>query len=454
MEKELIVSKIVDYFIGRAVEKLQPTPEKSGLYVLPEFHLFGQSINLGEIAFKPKEGNALIINTGDQLDGFLCMHKGYCFLHELFPISSGYTKTWDHEKNKWWCVQIPSSKERVDKIITFLKKLTGTPVYNSLPFLSSDDEEFLKSNAGTYNFQETIGQILEDDVLEEIYGKTGYLIFQNLTFQKTPGFRKINFSQFDERSTGSILHRQELSPYYRVSFFPYAFIIPEAEDANNIPTKITLTIKAQCVNPYIAHVMSGDPFVQFSSTVINSVTEVVRENFVHEISRKISLEQGNEATKQRASEENIIKKIQEKVAKELTNPEAFFGFDFGFSDDISEIVQIIDIDIVGPMAEKLKAQAAENFHLQNVRENNLAKAVVDKEIAEHQAAAKFMELNAETLAIRQAVATIYGEVTPENIEQYYKYFIEPRQKKEQLAAYQPGGINVSSSEILKNILNK
>jgi hypothetical protein len=120
--------------------------------------------------------------------------------------------------------------------------------------------------------------------------------------------------------------------------------------------------------------------VQLSSTVINAVTEIVRENFVHSLSQQMVFnnENSDEAQKNKASE-NIIKKIQEKVATELTgylqSKNAFFGFDFGFTNESTEIVQIIDIDIVGPKAEELKKQAAENYKKQNDRANNLADSI-------------------------------------------------------------------------------
>ncbi len=399
--RETMIEKAVDYAIGQAIEKLEPIPEKPGLYKLPEFEILGKKINLGEIAFKPKEGNALIINKGNQLESFLCIHKGYCFLHELFPTH--YGKRWDHEKNKWWCVQIPQSPEKVEKIVDFLKKITGTTKSKNLSFLSQEDVDYLKEKSGNYEFQEAIEQVLEEDALEEIYEKTGYLVFQNLTFQKTPGFRKISFSQFDEKSAGSVLHREELSPYYRLSFFPYAFIVPEAEDANNIPTKVSLTIRAQCVNPYIAHVQSGNAFMQFHSTVLNAVTEVIRGNFVHEMSRQIAMEKLSDEKKKELNQENVIKKIQEKVKKELTKPESFFGFDFGDCKN-SEIVQIIDIDIVGEKAAEIKAQVAENFRLKNERENAVEKSIVQKTIAKNEAEVQFIELNAEMNEIKKATA--------------------------------------------------
>jgi hypothetical protein len=381
-------------------------------------------------------------------------------LHELFPIE--YGKVWDHEKNKWWVVQIPNSPERVDKIIEFLKKMTGTK-NGDLSFLNNDDITYLKNNVGTEQFSDHVYDILGDALLEEVYEKTGYLIFQGATFQKSPGFREIIFSQFDEQSISTsglpVRHRKELSPYYRVSFFPYAFIIPEAEDANNIPTRIALTIKAQCVNPYIAHVTSGDPYAQFSSTVINAGTEVVRGNFVHDISRKIILANSNssEDLKVKASL-NIIDLIQLSIFNQLVGAEysesTFFGFDFGYTNDHREIVQIIDIDIVGPLATEMKTQVAKNYQSENQRDIDLANSVNNIEIAKNNAESKFVDKIAEAKAIKEAVIEIYGSYSPENMQKYYEEYIKPKQKQDQIAAYTPGGVNINNAnDIIKNILN-
>ncbi len=50
---------------------------------------------------------------------------------------------------------------------------------------------------------------------------------------------------------------------------------------------------------------------------------------------------------------------------------------------------------------------------------------------------------------------MYGKATPENIEKYIELFVKPRQVERQIAAYNPGGITINSSEeILKNIFKK
>ena len=50
MNKQEIIEKIVDFLLGRAIEKLVPVDpdKKPGLYKLPEFEILGKKLNLGE----------------------------------------------------------------------------------------------------------------------------------------------------------------------------------------------------------------------------------------------------------------------------------------------------------------------------------------------------------------------------------------------------------------------
>jgi hypothetical protein len=200
--------------------------------------------------------------------------------------------------------------------------------------------------------------------------------------------------------------------------------------------------------------MSGDPFVQFSSTVINAITEVVRESFVHDISRKIILGKSDATDEQKSkASENIIHKLQTKIANELTGAEksdnTFFGFDFGFTKDATEIVQIIDIDIVGPLAEKMKAEAAENYRKQNERDNKLADSINNLEVAKNTATAEFAVKTAEAQAIKEA-----AEALGLSVAEYIEAVLKPKQKQDQIAAYKPGNITLDSGNLIKDIINK
>ncbi len=449
---------LADILIGQLIEKLIPIDGKPGLYKLPDFEinlpiLGKKKLNLGDsVAYKPKEGTITIRNLGGQLLDFILVMKGYCFLYQI--LHEKEVGTWIHEKHKWWVVQIPQNEDRVDEITKFLKTMTGTPDDKDLSFFTATDVKYLKDKIAAGNEIVPKNEIFSDPWEREIYEKTGYLIFQNLTLQNSIGFREIKFSEFNEDAitTGGnklpIRYRKEQSGVYRASFFPYGFIVPEAEDANNIPTQIALTIKAQCVNPYIAHVISGDPFATFSSAVLNSVTEVIRESYVHEVSKKIALvgKKLSKAEKERIASENIIVRIQDRVIEELRKN--FFGFDFGMTNINSEIVQIIDIDIVGPLAIKLKEIATKTFTSQVERDNALLNAINDVLVAKEKAKAQFAVRDEETAMIIRNAANLNLSVA-----EYIEKIIVPEQKIRTVEAFKPGGANINTSGILEKLID-
>jgi len=452
--KKTTADGLVDIFIGQLIEKLIPIDGKPGLYKLPDFEfnfpIIGKKkLNLGSsIAYEPKEGTITIVNLGNQLSTFLLNMKGYCFLYEILPNK----KKWIHEKHKWWVVQIPLSVDRVDEISKFLKIMTNTAENESLSFFDADDVKYLKDEITAGRKITPKNEILSDPWEREIYQKTGFLIFQNLTLQNSIGFREIKFSEFNEDTVGGnnlpIRYRKEQSGVYRASFFPYGFIVPEAEDANNIPTRVALMIKAQCVNPYIAHVISGDPFATFSAAVLNSVTEVIRESYVHEVSKKIALtgKKLSKAEKELIKSENIIVRIQNRVIEELRK--SFFGFDFGMTNDSSEIVQIIDIDIVGPLAVKLKEIATKTFTSQVERDNELLNAINKALVAKELAKAQFAVNDEEADAILRNAAKLQMEPLD-----YIKTFIVPDQKIRTVGAFKPGGATLNTSSILEKLID-
>lgn len=453
---------------------LYKLPDKINLPIIEQVNLkaitdFLGGLNIGR-GLKVKESNIVIINKGGGLKDFYLNMSGYCFLHELLPDK----KNWDHPKHKYWVVQVPGTEKQLLKMLEFVTK-----------FLSEDDQskkgysKEIKKSGFSKELQnycmkyplftvKDIQYILEsielkrppkkftlDDPLEqEIFEKTGILWFQGLTLDQGPGYREIQFGKYDKKSETkdnpiAINFRKEMSAVFVASFFPYGFVVPEAEDMGMWPTRIALAIRAQCINPYIAHVISSDPFGTMSLLINNAVSEVIRENYVHILSMEIAIK--NKKIKKAV---NILNLIQQKVLAKLQPKDVFFGFDFGFTDSADEIIQIVDIDIVGPKAEELKAKAAETAKKDIDRNNDLLDSQNKVKIEENNAKANSMPIIKEMEAHKIAYEMAKKDNLVTTFKEYYDMFVAPRQLENQIDKLNVPSVFTDPLKIVEDLSKK
>lgn len=318
------------------------------------------------IVFRPKEGRAVIINTGAAFSEFILTQKGYCFLHEIFPGT-----TWEREVDKWWVVPITREKTSWVEILKMFhhfdetnsngneKPVTNSPLSSLVSITNTKDSLDLDTFAENINKKINLG-IQTDAYLEEF----GVLFFQNSTGEKRIGFRNIEFRQFKDgkiidRSTGydsGHNYDNTASPYYVTAYFPYAFEVTDAEDKNLIPTDTQLVVRARCINPYFAHVISGDPFNTFTSIVHSVCQDTIRTIAMHTVL-------GTDKT----SDDNALSTLSEEIRKALHEPKNFFGFAI-------KDVEILQVAIGGPNAEKLRSASTSIYTAQQDQQERVIKA--------------------------------------------------------------------------------
>ncbi len=436
-------SSIADFIIGSGINKLEPVKGKPGLLKLPNtitVPIIGiiPTGDLG-VGIRVKEGRILILEKGNQLDGFYLNMKGYCFLHELLPNKN---TIWSQEKHKWWVVQVPKTIEKLRDIFKFLNSFLDKAPINTMINIRGKDEDF---SLPYFLDQEDLLQLCKfsdpdslsflDSLEKEIFEASGVLWFQNLTLQRNIGYREIDFNEYTQdlsyQSKKFVKNRsKEQSPYYLASFFPYAFTIDEAEDRYNLPTRVILVIRAQVINPYIAHVQSGDPFTALHAIVNSATTEYVRDHALHNASQNVSNEH-----------KGVIEELISGIKSRLRNKENFIGFDY-------RDVEIIDIDIVGPQAEELKKQTVLTYISEQKRINNIADSVTNKTVAENNAIAAGQEFSKSALEIKKAAESL-GIPVSEYLEKVYSEIMKERQ----IGKYKPGGTNIELNG-LQQLFNK
>lgn len=438
-------NNVADFIIGYGINKLEPVPGKPGLLKLPEkikIPIIGEipTGNLG-VGIRVKEGRILILQKGEQLESFYLNMKGYCFLHELLPNKTS-NETWSQEKHKWWVVQIPKSIKKLQGIFKFLNLFLVEKPNTIVVTIDGNDETFelpyfldetdLKNLC---TFPDPDGLSFLDDLEKEIFEASGMIWFQNLTLQKTVGYREIDFNEYTQDQTYQskkfVRNRpKEQSPYYLASFFPYAFVIDEAEDMYNMPNRIILVIRAQVVNPYIAHVRTGDPFTALHAIVQSTTTEYVRNNALHNVAQQLG-----------GKKNGVIKDLTNGIILHLKEQRNFIGFDY-------HDVEIIDIDIVGPKAEELKGQTVLTYTQEQVRKNNIEDSIANKTVAENDAIARGQEFSKGAQEIKRA-ANELGLTVLEYLEKVYPEIMKERQ----IQAYKPGNtldINQGLNQLLNN----
>lgn len=448
---------IANFIIQQINNKLIPVDEvkKPGLVKIPKVFklpVLGE-IDLG-VGYKPKESRIVIINEGNQLNDFFLNMTGYCFLNELLPEKTN----WEHEKHRWWVVQIPQNEEKLVSMLNFLKRFLTISTKCSDAYFNSvlesslseelkemclyyslftvDDMNYLLESIKAKPQREPRKYTVNDPLEQEIFDQTSMLWLEGLTIERSIGYRQISFSEYDDtESTISIEHHNnEWSGVYIASFFPYAFKIPAAEDANLIETEIILGIPAQCINPYIAHVMFGKAFGTFKMKLIAAVNKVVRKNPIHEESIKISMDAGRPANM------DIIGFLEKEVLKELQSVDNFFGFDFG-------IPKVIEIEMVGTLGQQLKSASVETYKQARKRINDLLDAKNKVDVEKNIAIAENQELLIEAEEIKKSAAAL-GLTVKVYIE---KIWIQ-KQKVKQLDANKPGGV-VITKNIADNLIS-
>lgn len=437
---------VANFIIQQINNTLVPVDEvkKPGLVKIPKafkLPLIGE-IDLG-VGYKPKESRIVIINEGNQLYDFFLNMTGYCFLHELLPEKI----KWEHEKHRWWVVQIPQSEDKLVSMLNFLKRfltvstkcsdayfnfVVGSSLSDELkeiclyyPLFTVDDMNYLLESIRTG--REPKKYTVNDPLEQDLFDQTGMLWLEGLTIERSIGYREISFSEYDDTdSVDSIKHHNKvMSAVFVASFFPYAFKIPAAEDANLIETEIILGMPGQCINPFIAHVMFGNAFRTFKMKVVAAVTKVVRQNPIHEESIKIAMDAGRPANL------DVIGFLEKEVLKEMQSVDNFFGFDFS-------LPQVLEVEMVGTLGQQLKSKSVETYSKARERINALLDAKNKVDVEKNLAIAANQELMIEAEEIKKSADALGLSVTD-----YIRTIWTEKQKVKQLAANKPGGVVVS-----------
>ncbi len=410
--ESFILPRVMDYFANAQEGEV-------------DLGFFGDFFPNG-LAFRPKESRAVIINAGNKFHSFMLAMKGYCFLHELLPDK----KDWSHESDKWWVIPNPENELSVDDVVNFLAHFKGVA-----PILSDTDKEDMVLNKPKYALP---------DIESRLFTETGVIFFQDATGQKRIGNRPVEFRQFvgGTKLGEQIKLRTEISPYYVCSYFPYAFEVIDQEDINNIPTMVQFVIRAKCVNPYIAHVKSGNAFATFESIATSSASDIIRQNPIHKASQKFYIDNGGSIDKNGT----ILDVMSKGIRDELFKPDKFFGFAF-------KEIEIIQVEISGENAKKLKESAASIYLAQQDQE----KRTID---AETDFIEKKKEIDGKVLGkIRLARADAIADMARSKGTGDYLRAIKNAGGNpnlhllaEVMDKYKPGGLNVSNvADLLKNV---
>lgn len=380
------------------------------------------------LAFRPREGRIVAIESGNHIHEFFMSMQGYCFLKDLLPKNF----PWEHEEDRWWVCEIPETIEKARDVLRYINKFKRT----DSPLVLT--EENLKKMVKPITFD----PVNLSGTRKEIWRDTGIYFFQKLSGELRMGNRQIKVKKY--LGQGEIKTYDNLSPYLIASYYPYYFKILDQEDKNYIPTITENVVIAKVVNPYIAWVKSGDPFATFKTLVEKLSTKQVRTRSVHKVSSEI-----NEDTDNTVS---AISEIEEGILKGLRDPEKFFGFHF-------KSIEIVQVDVTGTHAEKIKTVASSIYIAKKDQEERTIKAEAKLFEQQKTADGEAYEIEKKGTATAKAIrdkaeADAYATIAKAEAKQKELAMVEPEKAKQLanlLAKIKKSGAN-PDLHLLKDVI--
>jgi hypothetical protein len=221
---------VQNYLLGRLADYLKkyyltgPVPNVIDPKKVPP--LFRPFLKNG-LVFQPKTGYVLRILENKKFKGFFMDTPGYAFLCEFFPDKDDL-----EEDEKWIIIRNPETVTLAEEI--WLELACNYPLIN----LTIEEARTMANRQPVKQFAGRFLTAEDDSITYQLWEHSGILLFQGLDAQAEIGYRRIKFSVLEG---GQIVHKDELSPYFKMSREIYVEHLSNILDANNVPTGLDVS---------------------------------------------------------------------------------------------------------------------------------------------------------------------------------------------------------------------
>jgi hypothetical protein len=288
---------------------------------------------------------------------------GYGYLWQFLPDK----QDWPNEFSKWYVIQNPGTRERVDEIAD---SLTKRGAKYSITLSEQDRLDILeKGEIDVTEFMTLWQKICWK--LAKVYW------YQDWSGQYAISYKEISFGEHDLNDDGESIIKARTkikTPYLFSLNFEYGFKVRKQEDAASMKLDMDFSISGECDNPHIFDIDHSDGFKRIYTTVEDKADRVVNENVFHKLHKKLRGIVDNNQVKQ------IREVFQEEIIDELDNALGYIGFIW--NPKSVNVLQVEPADEATKMAlEKILEAETVQFDNEILLEKNRAANEVIKETA-------------------------------------------------------------------------
>lgn len=318
---------VQNYLLGRLADYLKkyyltgPVPNVIDPKKVPP--LFRPFLKNG-LVFQPKTGYVLRILENKKFKGFFMDTPGYAFLCEFFPDKDDL-----EEDEKWIIIRNPETVTLAEEI--WLELACNYPLIN----LTIEEARTMANRQPVKQFAGRFLTAEDDSITYQLWEHSGILLFQGLDAQAEIGYRRIKFSVLEG---GQIVHKDELSPYFKMSREIYVEHLSNILDANNVPTGLDVSWDGNISNPYDAEVPIDNPNSSVSNLIRTAAVKVISSMDCHRVGLMVTNRAHELAT---FDPSTINEEIRKAIEKELQLNTNYVGY------KINKVGIVGDIQIEG-----------------------------------------------------------------------------------------------------------